>query len=241
MGDADSREESSGPAPATWSDFYQKSDFDLARLIQVSTHYKKYLDMIEAFAPGPRGLEIGTGTGWAALYLSHQRRDITAIDRDPDIIAEAVRLNQRFGGSAKFRTMDLFRLDFESGSFDFAFHQGVMEHFPETEIRRALQEQLRVAPCVVFSVPGANYKKKDFGDERLWTKKAWLEILAPFKIVHMFGFGYTNDGAKFLGALTHHPRYRRRRWAGLLAKLNDRLFAGELGFVITLKGSGLNS
>ena len=79
-----------------------------------------------------------------------------------------------------------------------------------------MREQLRVASRVIFAVPGANDKKKDFGDEDLWTKKKWLDILAPFKVIHAFGFGYTNDLARLVGVATHHPRYRRKSWAGRL-------------------------
>jgi SAM-dependent methyltransferase len=223
------------PAASRWSDFYRNNGFDLARLVRVSSLYQPYLRAIDLHAPGPRGLEIGTGTGWAAVYLSHEGYEIVAIDRDPQIVTEAIRLNGKFGGTARFLTMDLFHLGFDSGCFDFAFHQGVMEHFPEAEIRSALQEQLRVADRVIFSVPGARYKTRDFGDERLWTKEKWLTILAPFQVIHTFGFGYTNDAARLCGLMTHHPRYCGKSWAAALERLNDRRFAGELGFVIQKK------
>ncbi|GEM_PF-5927475 len=35
--------------------------------------------------------------------------------------------------------------------------------------------------------------------------------------------------------MTHHPRFRRKAWAAALGRLNDRCFAGELGFVIQIK------
>jgi len=144
---------SANSAAGGWSGFYSDSDFDMARLIRVATLYQAYLQAIDDYAPGRRGLEIGTGTGWAAAYLSHEGYEIAAIDRDSGILAKAVRLNGKFGGTARFLIMDLFHLGFGAERFDFAFHQGVLERFPEAEIRMAIREQLRVAKRVIFSVP----------------------------------------------------------------------------------------
>jgi hypothetical protein len=45
-----------------------------------------------------------------------------------------------------------------------------------------LNEQLRVAPIVIFSVPNKFYGRRDKGDERLLSKKQWEKILDSFNV-----------------------------------------------------------
>ena len=52
-----------------------------------------------------------------------------------------------------------------------------MEHFDDAAIAALLNEQLRVADSVVFSVPSDHYPRQDVGNERLMSPAAWEQIL----------------------------------------------------------------
>jgi hypothetical protein len=67
-------------------------------------------------------------------------------------------------------------------------HGGLMEHFPsEQSIRRSLEEQLLIAPQVIFDVPISSPKNDRLftADEvfrQPWTTADWHNTLHPFNI-----------------------------------------------------------
>jgi len=133
-------------------------------------------------------LEVGTGSGAMSIFLSWLGLDVTGVDIDPKVVDKATTENQQFNGHAHFAVADTFRLPYPDQSFDLIFHQGLFEHFSDTEIHQMLTEQLRVAKRVIFSVPNAWYPTKDFGNERLMTKTQWEHILSPFKLITSYNY-----------------------------------------------------
>ena len=85
-------------------------------------------------------------------------------------------------GKVIFQIADAHNLPFNNDSFDLCFSQGFFEHFDDEDIIKLIQEQLRVAKVIIFSVPTFWYPIQDFGDERLMKKEEWLEILSQFNI-----------------------------------------------------------
>jgi len=131
-----------------------------------------------------RILEVGVGTGSMSIFLSWLGYTVTAIDTSVEVLAGAARNHASFAGRPiRFVEGDAFELPFPADRFDVAFHQGLLEHFSDEEIHRLLDEQLRVAPVVVASVPNENYPRRDFGDERLMSQAEWERILAPYEQV----------------------------------------------------------
>lgn len=131
-------------------------------------------------------LEAGTGSGAMSIFFSWLGRDVTGIDLDARVVEKAKAENQRFGGRAKFVVADTFHLPFPDQSFDLIFHQGLLEHFSDAEIRQILTEQLRCAKTVVVSMPNLWYPTKDYGNERLMTQAQWEAIFAPFQVVKSY-------------------------------------------------------
>ncbi len=164
-----------------WKEYYQNltaSDF-IGNLFG----QREFLEEIIRLAPG-KSLEVGAGSGSLSIFLSYLGFSVVASDKEPEIIEVIRENNRRFGGKVREVILaDSFRLPYPQDSFDLVFHQGVLEHFADAEIRQMLLEQLRVAPQVLFSVPNQNYPRRDLGDERLLSGLAWRSILRPFPIV----------------------------------------------------------
>ena len=160
-----------------------------------------------------RIVEMGCGTGIMSLFLAARGFDVLGVDVDEELIRRA-RTLARFVPSACYQQADGFRLAEELGvdSFDCVFSQGVMEHFDDDQVRRLTEQQLEVAPRVVFSVPSDQYPQQDFGNERLLSPGRWLEILRPvgtatasYYGVRMFGLRESLR-RKLRGELTQ-PQY----------------------------------
>lgn len=131
-----------------------------------------------------RVLEVGAGSGSLSIALSQLGLEVTALDRDAEIVGLIRANNHKFGGRiGQILIGDSFHLPFPDDRFDLVFHQGVFEHYGDEEIVRLLREQLRVAPRVFFSVPNKSYPRRDFGDERLLSGRQWQKILLPFRVV----------------------------------------------------------
>lgn len=57
-------------------------------------------------------------------------------------------------------------------------------------MHKLIDEQLRVAKKVVFSVPSKFYRIRDFGNERLLMIKKWGNILKNYEIEAMIPYYY---------------------------------------------------
>ncbi len=158
-----------------WATFYSKS-FDFEFLIR-NTYV--HLDMFKSiYNERPkRLLEVGVGSGSMSIFWSYLGLKLFALDNDPRVLEKAKYMSKSLNGNVKFVYGDAFKLPFKDNSFDVIFHQGLLEHFSDEEIIRLLNEQLRVGKVAVFSVPNNFYKEKDFGDERLLSKKNWDKFL----------------------------------------------------------------
>jgi len=127
-------------------------------------------------------LEAGCGPALFSIHLSKLGYECVAIDRDPKILELARKNNQKFGGNVRFIKADIERLPLRDAEFDLSFSQGVFEHYSDREIRRMIDEQLRISKKVLFSVPHFFYLHKDFGNERLLPKWRWEKILRGYSV-----------------------------------------------------------
>lgn len=165
--------------------------------------YKKWveadLQIYGEFLPdNAQILDIGCGLGCTAIPLSTLGYDVTGIDNDPDVVKAAKENARTFGGKIQIILLDIFDIDKKFGrdSFDVCSSGGVLEHFPEDQIRQLIDKQLSIAPVVVASVPVATgdvrSKYKDYelricmdGIYRnLWTAEYWVNtVLKRYKIL----------------------------------------------------------
>lgn len=164
----------------TWSEHYNKH-IDIDGYIRNLYGQRDFLIAIVNDCP-KKILEIGAGTGTMSIFLSQLGIEVVTIDNDPAVLTMATQIKQHLGGKNTLTEADAFKLPFSDQSFDAIFHQGLLEHFSDNEIRQLLKEHLRVAPTVWLSVPNKFYPDRDLGNERLLSKKAWETILSPYQI-----------------------------------------------------------
>ena len=175
----------------------------------------QYLRAILSRCPqGGRTLETGIGTGTGAIWLSLRGCRAEGLDYAPGVVERARQVNALLGGSARFRTGDIFDLyqqatghtpvqALASGALSTSrpyaviHHQGVLEHFTAPFLQAALAQQVACAERVVFSVPSVYYPfEPEFGDERLLPLAEWERLLAPFDVEELRLYGDPQHGER---------------------------------------------
>lgn len=136
-----------GNSPVEWDDYWAASTPTQRTYERIAKFYRDriigpaLLHTIERLhLPGHHLLHAGCGSGGVDVK-AHDGYRITAVD----FSAEGVRTYRAVHpGFDDLVRGDIFRLPFESGTFDGVFNLGVMEHFTDDEIVRSLTEMHRV-------------------------------------------------------------------------------------------------
>jgi len=103
---------------------------------------------------GRRILDVGTGTGRAAIALARRGAIVTGVDASAEMLAVATARAREAGAAVTFVGGDAHRLDFADRSFAAVVCLRVLMHTPDW--RRSLGELCRVADDrVVFDYPAA--------------------------------------------------------------------------------------
>lgn len=114
-------------------------------------------DVLRAYAgPGGGGevLDVGTGTGRAALVLAEAGARVTALDASSEMLRVAEARSAARGAAVAFRVGDAHHLDFADGTFDTVVSLRVLMHTPDW--RQCLAEACRVARRrVIVDYPAA--------------------------------------------------------------------------------------
>ena len=101
---------------------------------------------------GRRVLDVGTGTGRAAIALARAGAVVTGVDASREMLAVAERRAREEGVDVTFAPGDAHRLEFPDRSFDAVVCLRVLMHTPDW--RASLRELCRVsAGRVVFDYP----------------------------------------------------------------------------------------
>jgi ubiquinone/menaquinone biosynthesis C-methylase UbiE len=93
-------------------------------------------------APGKRALDVGTGTGQLAMYLSVAGFDVTAVDLSESMISHARRNASSRGLDIDFHAGDAESLDFEDDAFHVVVSRNLLWTLPNPE--KAISEWRRV-------------------------------------------------------------------------------------------------
>jgi len=201
-----SRDGAAAFAIPSWGHYY---DFDLSwphHAVNVVQHLPLVLAVRRM---QPRSvLEVGTGTGSLAIFMSYFNRRVVSVDLSPRVLDRARGNSKRLRGRAEFREGDAFALgDLSDGAFDVAVSQGFFEHFCDEDIAALLREQLRVARYAVFSVPNEAYGRQDRGDERLLRREQWDTMLTShgFRIVRSGEYRPISRSALLPGSWSKPP------------------------------------
>lgn len=165
----------------SWEKYYDQR-VTIPKLLSNLYGQKEFLAEIVARAPG-KVLEVGAGTGAMSIFLAWLGFNVVSIDTNEEVVKNARQTTSRLNAKVNFQVADTLKLPYLDQSFDIIFHQGLLEHFSDEDISKILDEQLRVAPVVVLSVPNHRYPRRDFGNERLMNKNQWDKILSRYNIV----------------------------------------------------------
>lgn len=117
-------------------------------------------------------LDVGTGTGRAAIALARRGAHVTGVDASGEMLAVADRRAREAGAAVTFLSGDAHGLAFDERSFDCVVCLRVLMHTPDWQ--RSLGELCRVASHrVVFDYPS------------FWSAAA-LQAAAR-RVAHVFG------------------------------------------------------
>src|SRR5262245_65606162 len=101
---------------------------------------------------GRRVLDVGTGTGRAALLLARAAAAVTGVEASDEMLAVARERAAAQGVNVRFERGDAHALDFSDRAFDVAVSLRVLMH--AREWRRVIGELCRVADeLVIFDYP----------------------------------------------------------------------------------------
>jgi ubiquinone/menaquinone biosynthesis C-methylase UbiE len=104
---------------------------------------------------GRRVLDVGTGTGRAAIALARQGAEVTGVDASAEMLAVAEQRAQQHGVRVTFQHGDAHQLAFADRGFDCVVCLRVLMHTPGW--KRSLAELCRVADTrVVVDFPAAS-------------------------------------------------------------------------------------
>lgn len=178
----------------SWSKYYEHEGVDIFTFCRFIGTYKTHLRLCEEILESEncrKVLEIGVGRGVFGAYYALKGYSVTGMDADPEVVEIARRNCEYLRAKAAFEIADMFNMPFRHDSFDMIIHQGLMEHFGQEEIVRALKMQCNIARWVVFSVPGELYGKRDFGNENLWPFSTWMDMLSKnFEVMTVRGMWF---------------------------------------------------
>jgi SAM-dependent methyltransferase len=101
-----------------------------------------------------RILDVGTGTGRAALLFAHGGAEVTGIDASAEMLKVARARAEKDGVAVRFQAGNAHKLEFADRSFEVVVSLRVLMHTPEW--RRVVSELCRVADqLVIVDYPSA--------------------------------------------------------------------------------------
>lgn len=156
---------------------------------------RRFLNLIiKHSTPNKPVLECGAGTGKFSVYLASLGFNTYAIDFEYAMVERAKQLSELVCPQNPVKVLheDISAIPFHNKFFTVSHSSGVLEHFSDSKIIELINEQLRVADTIVFSVPSRYFDKKMQGNERFLTRQEWRKIISNSKaqIVKETGYHY---------------------------------------------------
>jgi 2-polyprenyl-3-methyl-5-hydroxy-6-metoxy-1,4-benzoquinol methylase len=163
-----------------WTEFLDSQFFNL---FDRSLILRELITQIRRVASSPTMvIEVGCGSGLTSVLLASMGYKVTAADANAQLVKKVKRFEAAFPNLISVQA-DMFRMGFKDKNFDIAFSQGVLEHYCDDDIIRALLEQKRIAQIVVIDVPNGRGKIGDYGDERSISPLQWRKLIRTSGLV----------------------------------------------------------
>ena len=187
-------------------------------------------------------LDVGTGTGRAALLCAGGGAYVTAIDASEEMLAIARRRAETQGLQVKFLRGDAHELDFPDRSFDVAISLRVLTHTPHW--RRCIAELCRVADrLVIIDYPSASSVARFESDwrklrHRIGARTEPYQVFSHKEISDAFdrsGFTIRSVHRQFVLPIALHKMFRSRKLTLMVEGFLDRIHLREIfGSPVTL-------
>lgn len=173
-----------------WGEFYEKAKITKDWAQMSANAHKELFWILKGLYPN-KIIEAGCGPATMSAFLSlpkfkiggiepnqHKFKEVVAVDNDVKVL-DVARQNLTQFGEVKLLNDDAFTC---SEKADVVFAQGMLEHLTNEQMVALVKNQLEQAPFVVHSVPNFDYKKNDFGNERLLTDEQFYQIFEGFDL-----------------------------------------------------------
>jgi ubiquinone/menaquinone biosynthesis C-methylase UbiE len=192
-------------------------------------------------------LDVGTGTGRAAIALAQRGAIVTGVDASAEMLAVAERrARETFGGNSgqavTFRRGDAHKLDFADRSFDAVVCLRVLMHTPDW--RQSLRELCRVAAGrVVFDYPSlysaaalqALIRRATHVMNPAVEAYRVFSPAAVAAVLRECGFHVSGEHRQFVLPIALHKRVNSERWTRRVEGVMTRAgLMRRLGSPITL-------
>lgn len=135
--------------------YYDAHAAEVARRYESADAGKIRANLVRAFPPGGRLLELGCGSGRDAAFLLSQGYSVTAVDASPAMLAEAVRLHPELKQHLLLHALP-DPLPFGDGEFDGVYSVALLMHLDKETLTPAFREIARVVRPggrFLFSIP----------------------------------------------------------------------------------------
>lgn len=184
-----------------WSTLYEKeinetSSIDDYIYNKLKTK-KKIIKLIDKYATNNEVMELGSGTGVLALYISTIGKHVIALDKDIDMInlSKTYFLDKFPNGNIEYLCDDIRNLK-KKQRFDVCYSIGILEHYSDKEILKIIKKQLRICNFVIFGIPTKYFDedKKMYGNERYLSLEYWRFLIkvSGCKIIEESSYHYLN-------------------------------------------------
>jgi ubiquinone/menaquinone biosynthesis C-methylase UbiE len=178
---------------------------------------------------GRRILDVGTGTGRAAIALAKRGAIVTGVDASAEMLEVAARRAKDAGVAVTFTRGDAHRLDFPDRSFDAVVCLRVLMHTPDW--RASLRELCRVASGrVVFDYPSLYSAAALQALVRRVTHRIdpaveAYRVFSPAAVARELaraGFHVTGDHRQFVLPIALHKRVNSESWTRRVEGMMER-------------------
>jgi len=178
---------------------------------------------------GRRVLDVGTGTGRAAIALARRGAIVTGVDASAEMLQVAARRAADAGVAVAFARGDAHHLDFADRSFDAVVCLRVLMHTPDW--RASLLELCRVAAeRVVFDYPSLysaaaiQAVTRRIGHMVNPSVEAY-RVFSPSSVAAVLaeaGFHVAGDHRQFVLPIALHKRVNSEAWTRRVETLMER-------------------
>ena len=162
---------------------------DHEKSMETVRNWEKAFGSLAENSMGRSALDIGTGTGQLAFYLSRSGFDVTAIDISSGMIETAKMKADEFSLSIDFKTGDAEHLEFDDNTFDVVVSRNLVWTLPDPE--NAMKEWHRV-----LKPQGRIIVSDGFWQNQTWShftrscRKMFKGLLKNKSLVSLYFFLY---------------------------------------------------